>query len=89
MASRVTERGQITIDQAVRRELHVEPGMTAYQRVVDGRLEIVFLPAPHNRSSFGAFRREGQPPGPMTSEEIEAAAMRAIAEEQASERDVD
>jgi len=53
--------------------------MVAYQHVVDGHLEVVFLPAAHNRSLFGVFHREGEgvlvPP-----EELEEAVMEAIAE---------
>lgn len=80
--SQVSDRGQITIDKSIRKRLDVKPGMIAYQRVVEGwKLEIIFLPAPHRRSQFGAFYREGEPPGPMTGEELEEAVMEAIAEE--------
>ena len=80
MASRVSGRGQITIDRRARRELKVEPGMMAHQRVVDGRLEIVFLPAPHRRSLFGALRGMGAGSAPVTGEELEAAVREAVAE---------
>jgi len=81
MASRVSERGQITIDRAVRKQLGVQPGMVAHQRVVDGRLEVVFLPAPHRRSLYGALRQEGEPPQVTDGDRLEAAVMEAIAEE--------
>jgi bifunctional DNA-binding transcriptional regulator/antitoxin component of YhaV-PrlF toxin-antitoxin module len=77
--SRVTERGQITIDRRARRELGVQPGMIAYQRVANGRLEVVFLPAPHHRSLFGAFHREGEPPKVLTGDDLEAAVIDAVA----------
>ncbi len=81
MASRVSERGQITIDRAIREQLKVEPGMVAYQRVVDGRMEIIFLPAPHKESLFGVFHRKGEEPKVVTSEQLEEAVMEAIADE--------
>ena len=80
--SRVTERGQITIEKAVRKQLGVKPGMLAFQQVNDGRLEIVFLPAPHRDSLSGILYREGMPPGPMTEEELEQAVTEGLAEEQ-------
>lgn len=81
MASQVSDRGQITIERAIRKQLGIQPGMVAHQRVVDGHLEIVFLPAPHSRSLFGSLRREGQRPQVTTSDELEDAVMEAIAEE--------
>lgn len=81
MGGRVSERGQITIDRAARKELGVEPGMIAYQRVVDGHLEVLFLPAPHRRSLYGALHREGEEPRALTRDQIEEAVMEAIAAE--------
>ncbi|MEJ7652742.1 MAG: hypothetical protein WKH64_05060 [Chloroflexia bacterium] len=46
MTSQVSERGQITIDQAVRKQLGIHAGMIAYQRVVAGRLEVIFCRRP-------------------------------------------
>ncbi len=88
MASRVSDRGQITIDRDVREKLGVEPGMIAYQRIVDGRLEVVFLPAPHRRSLYGVFHDPDRAPGPMTGSELETSVIEAIDAEQ-SERKVD
>ena len=82
MVSKVSDRGQITIDRKARKELKVEPGMIAHQRVVGGRLEIVFLPAPHRRSLFGALRGMGAERAPVTGEELERAVMEAVAEKQ-------
>jgi bifunctional DNA-binding transcriptional regulator/antitoxin component of YhaV-PrlF toxin-antitoxin module len=83
MASQVSDLGQITIDQDVREQLGIEPGMIADQRVVNGRWEVVFLPAPHRRSLFGVFRHAAQRPGVLTSTDVENAVIDAIAEEQA------
>lgn len=87
MASRVSERGQITIDRAAREQLGVRPGMVAYQRVVAGHLEVVFLPAPHRESLYGVFHREGEPPRVTTGDELEEAVMEAIAEERGQSGD--
>ena len=55
MPSRVGERGQITVEKAIREELAVYAGDQAVQWVEDGRLVVTFVPAPHRRSLFGAF----------------------------------
>ena len=56
--------------------------MVAYQRVVDGRLEVLLLPAPHAESLYGAFHRPGEPPRVVTADQLEEAVMAAVAEEQ-------
>ena len=56
MGSRVGERGQITIEKAIREQLGVYAGDQAVQRVEDGRVVIEFIPAPHDRSLLGALR---------------------------------
>ena len=80
MRGRVSERGQITIDRALRRRLGIEAGMVAHQRIVDGHLEVIFLPAPHHESLFGALHREGEEPRVIDSEQLEEAVMEAIAD---------
>ena len=80
MGIRVSRRGQITIDRDARKQLGVRPGMVAHQRVVDGRLEVVFLPAPHRRSLCGALRREGEGALVVTREDLEDAVMEAVAQ---------
>ena len=82
MASQVSERGQITIDRAIRKQLGVQPGMIAYQRVVAGHLEVVFLPRPHRNSLYGVLRQEGEEPKVVTAQQLEEAVMEAIAAEQ-------
>ena len=81
MTSRVSERGQLTIDPIARKQLSVRPGMVAYQRVVSGHLEVIFLPAPHRRSLSGVLHREGEAVKVRTGEDLEAAVKEAVAEE--------
>lgn len=61
MASTVGERGQVTIEKAIREELGVYAGDLAVQRVEDGRVVIEFVPAPHRRSLAGALREVARP----------------------------
>ena len=56
MASSVGERGQVTIEKAIREELGVYAGDMAIQRVEGRRVVIEFVPAPHRRSLAGALR---------------------------------
>jgi AbrB family looped-hinge helix DNA binding protein len=54
MASRVGERGQITIDKAIREEMGIYAGDEAIQRIEDGRIVIEMVPGRHDRSLAGA-----------------------------------
>jgi AbrB family looped-hinge helix DNA binding protein len=56
MASRVGERGQITIEKAIREELAIYAGDETIQRVEDGRIVIEVIPGRHRRSLAGALR---------------------------------
>lgn len=56
MSSTVGERGQITIEKAIREELGVYAGDEAVQRVEDGRIVIEIVPARHRRSLAGALK---------------------------------
>lgn len=56
--NRVGERGQVTIDKAIREELGVYAGDQAIQRIENGRVVIEFVPAPHRRSLAGALREK-------------------------------
>ena len=56
MTSTVGERGQVTIEKAIREELGVYAGDRAVQRVEGGRVVIEFVPGPHRRSLAGALR---------------------------------
>lgn len=57
MGSRVGERGQITIEKAIREELGIYAGDEAVQRVEDGRIVIEMVPGRHSRSLAGAAAR--------------------------------
>jgi len=56
--SSVGERGQITIEKAIREQLGVHAGDEAIQHVEDGRLVVEFLPAAHRRSLLGVLKGE-------------------------------
>jgi hypothetical protein len=56
--------------------------MIASQRVVEGRLAVVFLPARIRQLLFGVFRGAARGAAVLTSDEVEEAVMEAIAEEQ-------
>lgn len=56
MTSTVGERGQVTIEKAIREELGIYAGDQAVQRVEGGRVIIEFVPAPHHRSLAGILR---------------------------------
>lgn len=60
MASTVGERGQVTIEKAIREELGVYAGDVAVQRVEGRRVVIEFVPAPHRRSLAGVLRDKVQ-----------------------------
>ncbi len=57
MASRVGERGQITIEKAIREELGVYAGDETVQRIEDGRIVIEVVPGPASTVA------RGEPPG--------------------------
>lgn len=56
MATRVGAKGQVVIDQPIREQLGVMPGMLAVQTVVDDSVVIRFFPAAHEHSLAGALR---------------------------------
>ena len=76
MASTVGERGQVTIEKAIREELGVYAGDVAVQRVEDGKVIIEFVPGPHKRSLAGALRDRARP----VSDDADWAAVRDYAE---------
>ena len=59
---RVGERGQITIEKSIRERLGVKPKDIAVQEIVDGRVVIHFLPAPHRRSLKGILKPRPRKP---------------------------
>ena len=50
---KVGAKGQVVIEKEIRDQLGIEPGWLALQRVVDGHLEIRFLPPEHDESLRG------------------------------------
>ena len=55
MANIVGTKGQVVIDKEIRDQLGVGPGWLALQRLVDGHVEISFVPPEHNRSLKGCL----------------------------------
>ncbi len=75
MASRVGERGQITIEKAIREELAIYAGDETIQRVEDGRIVIEVVPGRHRRSLAGTLRdKVGRVPADETWEALRDAA---------------
>ncbi len=62
MTSRVGERGQVTIEKTIRERLGIRPKDIAVQEIVDGRVIIHFLPAPHRRSLRGILKPRPRKP---------------------------
>ena len=75
MTSRVGERGQITIEKAIREELEIYAGDETIQRVEDGRIVIEVVPGRHRRSLAGSLRdKVGRKPTDETWEALREAA---------------
>ena len=55
----VGAKGQVVIERQLREKLGVEPGWLTVQRLVDGHVEIFFVPPEHGRSLKGVL---GPPP---------------------------
>lgn len=79
--SSVGERGQITIERAIRERLGIRPKDIAVQRVEDGRLVVEFIRPhePHMRSLAGILGPSSM--APRETLDIDAAVGRGIAEE--------
>jgi AbrB family looped-hinge helix DNA binding protein len=58
MTSKVGERGQITIEKAIREELGIYAGDETVQRVEEGRIVIEVVPGRHRRSLAGSLREK-------------------------------
>jgi AbrB family looped-hinge helix DNA binding protein len=56
MSSRVGERGQITIEKAIREELGIYAGDEAVQRIENGRIVVEVVPGRHRRSLAGSLK---------------------------------
>ena len=72
--SRVGERGQITIDKAIREELGVYAGDKTVQRVEDGRILIEVVPGRPRRSLVGVLAAHAHPPADESWDAIRDAA---------------
>ena len=55
VTSRVGERGQITIEKAIREQMGIYAGDETVQRVEDGRIVIEVVPGRHRRSLAGTL----------------------------------
>ena len=55
MSSRVGERGQVTLEKAIREQLGIYAGDEAFQRVEDGKIVIEVVPGRHRRSLAGSL----------------------------------
>ena len=75
MASKVGERGQITIEKAIREELAIYAGDETVQRVEDGRIVIEVVPGRHRRSLAGRLKdKVGRRPEDESWDRLRAAA---------------
>ena len=75
MSSKVGDRGQITIEKAIREELSIYAGDETVQRVEDGRIVIEVIPGRHRRSLAGALRdKRGRTPTDEAWEALRQAA---------------
>ena len=75
MSSKVGERGQITIEKAIREELAIYAGDETVQRVEDGRIVIEVVPGRHRRSLAGRLRdKVGRRPEDESWDRLRAAA---------------
>jgi AbrB family looped-hinge helix DNA binding protein len=57
MAHRIGAKGQVVIAKEIRDELGIGPGWETIQRVVDGRVQLTFLPPVSDESRMGSLSR--------------------------------
>ena len=78
---KVGAKGQVVIEKEIRDQLGIKPGWLALQRVVDGRVEIHFLPPEHDESLMGILAPYIKPEfRNMTEEQLNRACEQAWAE---------
>ena len=51
----VGAKGQVVISKEIRERLGIQPGWLTVQRLVDGHVEIYFVPPEHDRSLKGVL----------------------------------
>ena len=56
MANAVGLKGQVVIEKEIRDRLGIQPGWQTVQMLVDGRVEMYFLPPEHRRSLKGCLK---------------------------------
>lgn len=61
MSHVVGPKGQVVIEKAIRDRLGVEPGWRAVQLLVDGHVEMHFVPPEHARSLAGRLSKYARP----------------------------
>lgn len=61
MGHRVGPKGRVVIAKEIRDELGIGPGWETIQRVVDGRVELTFIPPEHDRSLLGILNKYADP----------------------------
>ena len=83
MANVVGPKGQVVIEKEIRDQLGIKPGWLALQLLVDGHVEIHFVPPEHNRSLKGILRPYLDPGlvAGLSWDEIRERAWQAAAEE--------
>jgi AbrB family looped-hinge helix DNA binding protein len=86
MSGVVGTKGQIVISKEIRDQLGIEPGWRGVQRVVDGKVEIRFVPPPHRNSLRGCLELAGGPSFPNEAR-LKAAAEGAWGEVLEEDRD--
>ena len=62
----VGTKGQVVIAKEIRKQLGIEPGWLTVQRLVDGHVQIYFVPPEHSRSLKGVlapYTKQHLPPG--------------------------
>src|ERR1043166_7648205 len=82
MTHKVGAKGQVVIEKEIRDKLGIKPGSSVLQFVVDGHVELHFIPPPHNRSLFGVladYVKNAPPYDPETWHEVREQAWAAAA----------
>jgi AbrB family looped-hinge helix DNA binding protein len=78
MGHRIGPKGQVVIAKEIRDELGIGPGWETIQRVIDGRVELSFLPPAVTESRMGSLSRYTNVR--LSDEELREARKRVAAE---------